>query len=109
MKNAEPQHPERRKHPRFTYGVNQRPILRAYNRKYHVINISKGGITIQSRPDSLPLTTSRLEGSIMFLGGETSEITGDIAWIIGDKMGVKFNNLLPGATISREQSRIEKT
>jgi hypothetical protein len=108
MKNSGSQHPERRKYPRFTYKVNQRPILRAYNRKYHVINISKGGITIQSRPDSLPLTTSRLEGSIMFLEGEISKITGDIAWIIGDKMGVKFNNPLPDATISREQSRIEK-
>ncbi len=108
MKHAEPRHPERRKHPRLTYEVNQRPILRAYDRKYHVINISKGGITIESRPDSLPLTTSRLEGSIMFLGGEISEITGDIVWIIGDKMGVKFSNPLPGATISREHSRIEK-
>ncbi len=108
MKNAGPRHPERRKHPRLTYKANQRPILRAYDRKYHVINISKGGITIQSRPNPLPLTTSWLEGSIMFLDGETLEITGDIVWIIGDKMGVKFNNPLPGTIISREQSRIEK-
>ena len=79
-----------------------------FSGKYHVINISKGGITIQSRPDSLPLTTSWLEGSIMFLDGEALEITGDIVWIIGDKMGVKFSNFLPGATILREQSRIEK-
>ena len=106
MKNEVPQHSERRKDPRLTYKVNQRPILTAHDRKYHVINISKGGITIQSRSNSLALTTSRLEGSIMFLDGETYEITGDIAWIIGDEMGVKFNNPLPGATISREQSRI---
>jgi hypothetical protein len=56
-------------------------------------------------PDFRAFDNPPVQGTITFLDGESINIEGDIAWIIGNEVRLKFRNLIPSSRIRKEQEK----
>ena len=98
--------PEKRKHSRIVYDPSMRPSFKVKDHELEVVDISEGGIRIKSEPDVFAFYSPRVQGTIEFLDGESINIEGEISWIIGDEIRLKFMSLIPSVTIEKERGRI---
>jgi hypothetical protein len=105
MENKEYDGPNRRRYTRIVYKRSQRPSLIVLNRELEIVDISEGGMRIMTDPDIRAFDRPPVQGTIMFLDGESIKIEGDIAWIIGNEVRLKFRNLIPSSRIKREQEK----
>ena len=95
MENKEYDGSDRRRHTRIVYKRSQRPSLIVLNHELEIADISQGGMRIITDPDMTTFDRPPVQGTIMFLDGESIKIEGDIAWIIGNEVRLKFRNLIP--------------
>jgi hypothetical protein len=100
---------ERRKKERILYKRNQRASLKLLNNVLEIVDISQGGAKIIYDPDSLVLHRALVQGTIKFLNGQSVNIEGEVAWIIGNEVRLKFKDLVPSATFKKEQKLIAET
>lgn len=106
MENGKYNGPEKRKHTRIVYEPSMRPSFKVKNHELEIVDISEGGIRIKSQPDMFAFYNPWVQGTIEFLHGESINIEGEISWIIGDEIRLKFMRLIPSITIEKERGRI---
>ena len=105
MENKEFDRSDRRRHTRIVYKRSKRPSLVVLTHELEIVDISEGGMRIITDPDIRAFDNPPVQGTITFLDGESIKIEGDIAWIIGNEVRLKFRNLIPSSRIKKEQEK----
>ena len=95
---------ERRKFKRYSYKPDYCPNFECKKIRYKVLNISQGGLKIdtQSSPIHLTDTTSGITGYLHLSNGKRIPISGKLIWIIGNEVGIKLNKPISKEVIDSE-------
>lgn len=95
---------ERRKFKRYNYKPDCCPNFECKNIRYKVLNISQGGlkINVQDNPVHLSAMTSDIKGYLCLSRGKRILISGQLAWRIGNEVGIKFDELINKEIIDSE-------
>ena len=109
MENKGHDGPERREHTRIVYKPSQRPSLEVENHELEIVDISEGGVRIIIDPNIILFYEPLTQGTLNLLGGDRIDIEGEIVWIIGDEVRLKFRSLIPSTTIKKEREEVEKS